>query len=64
MSFVPNPDPEQLRRVGLCVTCRHSRVIRSSKGSEFWLCERAQSDATYKKYPPLPVVRCRGHEKA
>jgi hypothetical protein len=41
----------------------HARTIRSAKGSEFWLCERAQSDPHFKKYPPLPVLRCSGFEK-
>jgi hypothetical protein len=51
------------RRVGLCASCRHARVIRSSKGSEFWLCERHVGEPTrFRKYPPLPVVRCSGHE--
>ena len=49
-------------RVGLCATCVHARRIESSKGSEFWLCERAKTDPRYRKYPPLPVLACPGHE--
>lgn len=50
------------RRVGLCARCRHARRIESSKGSEFWLCQLAATDARFKKYPPLPVVRCAGFQ--
>ena len=47
-------------RVGLCSSCAHARVIRSAKGSEFWLCERGKSDARFNKYPRLPVLACLG----
>lgn len=48
---------------GLCQTCRMHRMIKSDRGSVFHLCERAFSDPTFVKYPPLPVVRCAGYEK-
>lgn len=48
-------------RVGLCRSCQHARTIVSGKGSEFWLCERAKTDARFRKYPPLPVLRCPGY---
>jgi hypothetical protein len=48
--------------VGLCAGCAHARRVVSSKGSSFWLCGRATSDARFAKYPPLPVVRCVGYE--
>ena len=47
----------------LCDTCKHRRVIRSDRGSIFLLCERALTDATFAKYPRLPVIECRGYEK-
>ena len=47
---------------GLCATCRHARPIENRRGSTFLLCERAASDARYSRYPPLPVLRCSGHE--
>lgn len=50
------------RDVGLCAECRHARRVESAKGSVFWMCGRAQTDARYRKYPPLPVVRCAGHD--
>jgi hypothetical protein len=54
-------EPER-SRVGLCAGCAHARRIVSAKGSSFWLCERAQTDPSFAKYPPLPVRACRGFE--
>ncbi len=54
----PAPDP------GLCGRCAHVRVIHNRKGSTFYLCERALTDSTFRRYPPLPVARCRGFEPA
>lgn len=48
------PDP------GLCRACRHSRLIRSGRGSTFWLCELSRTDPAFPRYPPLPVVSCGG----
>jgi len=48
--------------VGLCADCRHVRRIESAKGSVFWMCRRAETDPRYRKYPPLPVLLCRGYE--
>jgi hypothetical protein len=48
-------------RVGLCAHCEHSRCVVSAKGSMFWLCERAVVEPErFRKYPPLPVLRCSG----
>jgi hypothetical protein len=47
---------------GLCDTCRHQRVVRNTRGSEFSLCERSKTDPTYPRYPRLPVLACEGHE--
>jgi hypothetical protein len=47
-------------RVGLCVACRHARRLVSAKGSVFYRCGRAQHDARYPDYPPLPVRACAG----
>ncbi len=54
--------PVKLLSIGLCAQCRHSRVIRSDRGSVFYLCERALTDPAYPKYPRLPVLMCRGYE--
>jgi hypothetical protein len=48
--------------IGLCAACRHSRVVQSARGSTFYLCRRAESDARFAKYPRLPVLRCAGYE--
>jgi hypothetical protein len=47
---------------GLCGSCRHARVQRSARGSTFWRCGRADSDERFRRYPPLPVRECPGHE--
>jgi hypothetical protein len=48
---------------GLCASCLHARVQESARGSTFWRCGRADDDARYRKYPPLPVRVCGGHER-
>ena len=50
--------------VGLCASCVHSRQITSGKGSTFWLCRLSERDPAFPKYPPLPVLSCRGYEPA
>ena len=47
---------------GLCGTCRHSRIIRTARGSTFRLCERSMTDPRFPRYPNLPVLRCAGFE--
>jgi omega-amidase len=49
-------------RVGLCASCRHSRKVESSKGSVFYLCQRALADDRFTKYPRLPKLSCFGYE--
>jgi hypothetical protein len=56
------PSSQRRARIGLCLDCTHARTIRSTKGSEFWLCEQAQADPRLKKYPPLPVLRCPAYQ--
>jgi len=48
---------------GLCDDCRHQRVIRTTRGSSFSLCERSKTDERFPKYPPIPVTRCPGFER-
>jgi hypothetical protein len=47
---------------GLCSQCQHARLIESSKGSVFLLCELSKSDPQFSKYPRLPVLTCPGYE--
>jgi ADP-ribose pyrophosphatase len=51
-------------RIGLCWDCRWARRVTSGRGSIFFLCRRAEADASYPKYPPLPRWRCAGYEPA
>lgn len=46
---------------GLCASCVESRRITSDKGSTFWYCRLAERDPSFPKYPPLPVLSCRGY---
>jgi hypothetical protein len=48
---------------GLCDTCRHQRIIRNTRGSEFSLCERSRTEPEFPRYPRLPVLECRGYEE-
>jgi hypothetical protein len=54
--------PSENERVGLCFSCRHSRTVRTDRGSVFYQCQLSATDARYPKYPRLPVFRCPGHE--
>ncbi len=54
-----------VRREGprsLCERCRHVRIVESAKGSRFFLCRRSEKEPRFPKYPPQPVVECRGFE--
>lgn len=48
---------------GLCGACRHSRVVRSDRGSTFRLCGRSRDEPErFPRYPVLPVLRCSGFQ--
>lgn len=47
--------------VGLCARCRHARRVATPR-SLFWLCERSRDDASFARYPRLPVLTCLGFE--
>ena len=48
---------------GLCDSCRHQRLVPNTRGSVFSLCERARTEPDrFRRYPPLPVLRCPGFE--
>jgi hypothetical protein len=59
MTDVPDPGSDSS---GLCARCKHVRIIRSDRGSVFYLCRRSATDPAYPQYPRLPVLFCRGHE--
>ena len=48
--------------VGLCLDCTHARVIRSDRGSTFYLCRLSATDPNFTKYPRLPVLSCSGYK--
>lgn len=45
---------------GLCESCKHATRVRSSKGSTFVRCDLSLSDASFARYPRLPVIQCAG----
>ena len=51
----------ELDAVGLCRTCRYARRVAGAR-TTFYLCERSFTDPRFRKYPPLPVIRCVGFE--
>jgi len=48
--------------VGLCASCLYGRRAQGRRGAIFWRCQRSVTDAAYPKYPPLPMLQCRGFE--
>lgn len=46
---------------GLCETCRNARIVRSDRGSVFYLCQLSFRDSRFAKYPALPVTQCEGY---
>ena len=47
---------------GLCADCRHAEAV-ASKRSTFLRCRFADTDASFPRYPRLPVLECAGHER-
>ncbi len=47
---------------GLCDECRHQQLVPNSRGSVFSLCRRSRTDPSFRRYPPIPVLSCRGFE--
>jgi len=60
---VQGPRADDRERVGLCQSCIHARVQKNTRGSAFWRCARADTDPRFRRYPPLPVLQCAGHEE-
>jgi hypothetical protein len=48
---------------GLCDSCRFQRVVATTRGSRFSLCQRSREDPAYPRYPRLPVLECAGYER-
>ena len=51
-------------QAGLCDSCAHQKLIRTTRGSVFSMCERSKTDPSFPKYPRLPVKEYRGYVKA
>ncbi len=49
---------------GLCAGCGHARVNQTRRGPSYLRCQLASVDATYPRYPRLPVLRCAGYQPA
>lgn len=47
---------------GLCAVCTHVRRIENRRGSVFFLCQLSYVDPAFRRYPPIPVLQCRGFE--
>lgn len=52
------PRPDRQDHIGLCSRCTHVQIIRSNRGSTYYLCRVSLEDARFPKYPRLPVLRC------
>ena len=46
----------------LCETCQFVRIVETPKGSRFLLCQQSTTDDRFPKYPPQPVILCRGYQ--
>jgi len=49
---------------GLCGTCEHVKRTETKRGSVFYMCVLASTDAALRKNPPLPVRQCHGYQPA
>lgn len=47
---------------GLCSFCLHVKTTGNRRGSIFFLCQRSLADASFRRYPVIPVLACRGFE--
>lgn len=48
-------------KAGLCDRCRYQRIVSTTRGSSFSLCEKSKEDERFPKYPRIPVVACVGY---
>ena len=51
------------RAIGLCADCQHCRIVKGER-STFYMCGLSFTNPEYRKYPPLPVLRCAGYTAA
>jgi hypothetical protein len=48
-------------KIGLCRNCQNVRVVKTNRGSVFYLCQLAATDSRFLQYPRLPVLSCQGY---
>jgi hypothetical protein len=54
----------RLPPAGLCNTCVHQRLVRTTRGSVFTLCGRSRDEPErFPRYPRIPVRECLGWER-
>jgi hypothetical protein len=55
------PPRDEADRVGLCMRCRHARVVAHPRGGPaYYRCGLHDTDPRFPKYPALPVRTCGG----
>lgn len=55
---------DALPPAGLCNTCIHQQVVRTTRDSVFSLCRRSRDEPErFPRYPRIPVVRCPGWQR-
>ncbi|MDX6686915.1 MAG: hypothetical protein QOF86_3043 [Baekduia sp.] len=50
--------PMDARRFGLCDACAHQKLIATTRGSTFSMCQIGLRDPDWPKYPRMPVLQC------
>jgi hypothetical protein len=49
-------------QAGLCDTCAYQRIVKTTRGSTFSLCERSKTEPDrFPRYPRIPVGQCPGY---
>jgi hypothetical protein len=49
---------------GLCNSCLHQQLVRTTRGSVFSLCRRSKTEPDrFPRYPRLPVSSCEGYTR-
>lgn len=50
-------------RVGLCGSCGSAKVLATKTGAAIFQCQRSAVDASFPKFPPLPMKSCSAYSK-
>jgi hypothetical protein len=54
------PGGNRYPEAGLCDTCTHAE-LKQTQRSRFLRCALSDVDASFERYPRLPVLACRGY---